>query len=225
MKILFFGRKLDKYSINIFKFLKTYDKNCTAIWSDGKSNKLNKNLKKVDFIICFRSHYILNQIQLNKASIASINFHPGTPKYRGIGCINYAILKGEKIYGTTAHIMNKKIDSGKILNIKKFKISKKDNITSILKNTHKCMYFQCLNLIKKIFKNKSNINKLIAKNKNIHWSKKIMTRKKLDNFYKIDTSISRTKLKLINKALNYKNYKPYIEIHKKKFELRNDKQK
>ena len=116
MKILFFGRYLDPYSLQLLKFLKknAYTK---VIWSDGKKNKINFKITGIfDYIICFRSNYILNNKIINKAKIAPINFHPGTPKYRGIGCTNVALLDNVKEYGSTAHLINRKIDSGKIIN-------------------------------------------------------------------------------------------------------------
>ena len=54
----------------------------------------------------------------------AINFHPGPPNYRGIGCLNFALLSNEKYYGVTAHIINEKIDNGKILSFKKFRLKK-----------------------------------------------------------------------------------------------------
>ena len=38
--------------------------------------------------------------------------------------------------------MNKKIDAGKIIDVSKIKISKKDNLESLIKKTHKNMYNQ-----------------------------------------------------------------------------------
>ena len=45
-----------------------------------------------------------------------LNFHPSTPDYRGMGCINFALLT-TKNYGSTAHLIDEKIDHGKIINV------------------------------------------------------------------------------------------------------------
>ena len=71
-------------------------------------------------IFSFRSFYILKKEFLKKCKKVAINFHPGTPDYRGIGCINFA-LNNEKYYGCTAHIINQKIDNGKIWVLKDLK--------------------------------------------------------------------------------------------------------
>ena len=126
--ILFFGRKNCKYSDNLKKFLKKKTKNLFYIESDKSKKKLNTKAllkKNYSYIICFRSFYILKKNLINKAKITAINFHPGTPKYRGSGCINYAMYNNERYYGSTCHLINEKIDSGQILDFKIFEIKKK----------------------------------------------------------------------------------------------------
>ena len=51
-----------------------------------------ENLKNnyIDYLFSYRSHLILSKKIIDKIKIAAINFHPGTPKYRGIGCTNFA---------------------------------------------------------------------------------------------------------------------------------------
>ena len=80
----------------------------------------------------------------------SINFHPATPEYRGVGGVNYAIFYKKRLFGSTCHLINSKIDSGKILNVKKFKLNKKNNLEKNLKKIYKLQYFQAKWLIKKI---------------------------------------------------------------------------
>ena len=48
----------------------------------------------------------------------AINFHPGPPEYRGVGCVNYAFFDNVKSYGCTAHRINQKIDNGPIIDVK-----------------------------------------------------------------------------------------------------------
>ena len=92
-KILFCGKKNDKYSLKIIKFLKKKKISLKFILTSSKNKitKKEKNLiysKNFDFIFSFRSHIIINIKKINKNCIP-INFHPGPPEYRGIGCINF----------------------------------------------------------------------------------------------------------------------------------------
>ena len=220
--VLFLGRYNCSYSLKIKEFLKTKSKKFQYIESRKYGEKLNKNkikLKHFDFIFSFRSFYIIKPFLLNRCKIAAINFHPGPPEYRGIGCINYAFYEKAKFYGCTAHIISKEIDKGKIINVKKFRILKEDNIESCLKKTHKISYYQAISLIKSILRNKNFIKQSIKKNNKLKWSKKIKTKKDLDNFYEIN--MKSTKQDILNKirATYTKSYKPYIFLKNKKYYL------
>ena len=211
--ILFLGRKNCNYSLKLEKFLKNYSTNLISISSKKIGDKINykkiKN-KKIDFIICFRSFILVKKNLIKKTKIAAINFHPGTPKYRGIGCINFAIFNGEKKYGTTTHLIDEKIDHGTIINVKYFKFNKKHNLKDCLDKTHKNMFLQSKKILTQIFNNQNNLKKFIKINKHQKWSKKLFKRKDLDNLYKIKSKLSKTKIELLKRATIYKNFKPEI---------------
>jgi methionyl-tRNA formyltransferase len=218
--ILYFGRKNCEYSDNLKTFLSKKSKKFYYIESKKMYEKLpNKNFLKKNFtyIICFRSFYILRKKLINKASIATINFHPGPPEYRGAGCVNYALYNNSKFYGVTSFIINEKIDNGKILDVKKFKLTKKDNVESTLNKAYKIMLEQAKTTLTFLFKDQNNLKKLIKINKQIKWSKKIKNVEDLNNFYEI--KINSTKKELLKKirATNTKSFKPYIKLHSKKF--------
>lgn len=219
MNILYFGRKSDKYSIKLYEVL-IRNSNVNVIWSNGKKNKIDFKLnKKIDFIICFRSHYLLKKKHIKLAKIAAINFHPGTPKYRGIGCINLALLKKEKIYGSTAHLMNTQIDNGKIIDVKYFKVKKNENLSDLLDRTHISMFNQSKKILNLIIKNPHALKYLIKKNNHIKWSKNFMNRKKLNDLYKIDLKKKNLDIDNIIRSLNYKHYKPIFTYNGFKFNL------
>ena len=93
----------------IIKICKKRFLNVDIFISDNKK-KVPKKLKKnrYDIIISYLSSLILPVAVLKKTKKYNINFHPGPPKYPGIGCFNYAIFNKDKFYGCTAHIMKKK---------------------------------------------------------------------------------------------------------------------
>jgi len=220
-KILFLGRENCKYSKKLSSFLIKKCKHFTFI-DNKKKFRTTINLKKqiYDYIFCFRSPIIIKNNLIKKTKIALINFHPGPPNYRGIGCVNFAVYNDEIYYGSTAHLIeNEKIDSGKIIDVKKFKIKKKYTIDKILKITHKNMYQQAIKLINKILLNNNFIQVQIKKNSKIKWSGKLYTRKELNKFYEIKKNISEKNFIRKMKSTNTKNFKPYVIIHNKKFYL------
>lgn len=89
-----------------------------------------------DYIFCFRSHLILRKPMIEAASVAAINFHPAPPEYPGSGCLNFALYENADTYGVTAHLMNEKIDNGRILAVDRFPIEPDDTVDTLLPRTH-----------------------------------------------------------------------------------------
>lgn len=222
--ILLFYNKNCNLSKKLKDYLYKNSKKCFLVDNSNPKKKVKIILKKnlyFDYIFSFRNYYILKKDIIKKANIAAINFHPGTPEYRGVGCINYALYDNAKIYGSTAHIINEKIDNGQIINIKKFKIPKNITLDACLKKTHKIMYTQAMEIFKKLktTHNAELLNKWIENHKQIKWSNKLKNRRKLDIFYKLD--LTKTKLKIENKIKSTytKDFYPYIEIKNNKYYL------
>ena len=92
-KKFYFLRKFeDKFADKIQKKLSNKTKYLKVITTDTKKVNINKKIK-FDYIFVLRSHFILKKKLINQAKYAAINFHPGPPRYRGIGCVNYAIYE------------------------------------------------------------------------------------------------------------------------------------
>tara|TARA_Y100000590_G_scaffold219798_1_gene248888 strand:- start:19944 stop:20615 length:672 start_codon:yes stop_codon:yes gene_type:complete len=218
--VLFFGRTGCKYSLKIRNFLKKKIKIVDVVISDKeKKININKYLKKnYDFIFCFRSKFILKKNLLKKSKF-SINFHPSLPKYRGVGGVNYALYKNDKFFGFTIHIMNEKVDNGKILHVDKFKINKNENINSLLSRTHKKMYNKFIGMVNKIHKDELFIYHLIKTKTKYKWSKNYYNLKDLEKFYEIkkNEKIKNLIKKIRSTVTDY--HKPYIKLHKRKFYL------
>lgn len=217
-KILIICRYEDKWSHEIVKILKKNFLNVTIFYSRSYKQKVTKKLSswKGDYILSFRSLLILPEKILNNAKIASINFHPGSPKYRGVGCLNYAVYNEEKYYGVTAHLMKKKIDYGEILKVSKFKINKIKNLDKILLLTHRKLFILARQFIRKIIENNLNIENLIKLNRE-RWVKTIKQKSDLDNFYIIDKNITKKNLQKKLRATITNKFKPFVIIHNRKF--------
>ena len=218
-KILFIGKSNDIYSKQIIKILKRRFRFLKIFLCKGKNCKPNKKILnwKGDIIFSFRSYFILSKKFINKAKICAINFHPGPPSYRGIGCVNFALSNNENIYGCTAHLMDKKIDNGKIIDYKIFKISRKNSIDQVLTKTYKTQVKQVSSVIEKLVKENFRINKLY---KNKKWSRKLYTRKELNDLYKIDININKFELQKKIRATKTKKFTPFIYLFGYKFFLK-----
>ena len=105
--------------------------------------KILKILKKRKIrLICLAGFMkILSGSFIKKFKGKILNIHPSLlPKYKGLNTHKRVLLNKEKFSGCTVHIVNSKLDSGKIIMQKKVRIIKKDNPQTlsnrILKQEH-----------------------------------------------------------------------------------------
>ena len=81
-----------------------------------------------------------------------LNIHPSLlPKYKGLNTHHRAIQNKEKYSGCTVHLVNSKLDSGKIILQKKVKLSKKETPSSLQKKILKHEHILYPRAIRKIF--------------------------------------------------------------------------
>ena len=77
---------------------------------------------------------------LNNTRMWNINFHPGSPEFPGIGCFNFAIFNSAEKFGATAHIMEPKVDTGKIIDVEYFSIdAEKENVETLSIKTYNAL--------------------------------------------------------------------------------------
>ena len=121
-------------------------KNVFIKYSTRKSfeDRLLKLLKKnnVDLICLAGFMKIISSNFIKKFYKPILNIHPSLlPKYKGLNTHNKAIQNKDEYSGATVHIVNEKLDSGKIILQKRVKILKSDSGKSlekkILKIEHK----------------------------------------------------------------------------------------
>jgi len=97
---------------------------------------------KIELICLAGFMKILSKSFIQRFNGKILNIHPSLlPKYKGLNTHSRALKNNDKYSGCTVHIVNSKLDSGKIILQKKVKIYKNDNIETlskrVLKQEHK----------------------------------------------------------------------------------------
>jgi phosphoribosylglycinamide formyltransferase-1 len=97
---------------------------------------------KIELICLAGFMKILSKSFIQKFNGKILNIHPSLlPKYKGLNTHARALKNNDKYSGCTVHLVNSKLDSGKIILQKKVKIYKNDNIETlskrVLKQEHK----------------------------------------------------------------------------------------
>ena len=126
---------------NIFKIKKkTFNFKKRYLAEKNLLVELKKNNIQLICLAGFMKILSKNFIKKFKGKI--LNIHPSLlPKYKGLNTHQRVLQNNEKYSGCTVHLVNSKLDSGKIILQSKIKISKKDTpkslATKVLKEEHK----------------------------------------------------------------------------------------
>ena len=95
-------------------------------------NELKKN--NINLICLAGFMKILSKSFIKNFKRKILNIHPSLlPKYKGLNTHKKAIKNKDKYSGCTVHFVNSKLDSGKIINQKKVRISKFDTPDTLAK--------------------------------------------------------------------------------------------
>ena len=123
------GLKFGKI-FNISKKVFNY-KNKTSAEKKIISELKNKNIN----LICLAGFMkILSKDFIKNFKGKILNIHPSLlPKYKGLNTHQRAISNSEKYSGCTVHIVNSRLDSGKIILQKRVRIAKSDTAKSLSK--------------------------------------------------------------------------------------------
>jgi methionyl-tRNA formyltransferase len=166
-----------------------------------------------DILISYISPWIIPRHVLDKTKLWNINFHPGPPNYPGIGCTNFALYNEEKIFGVTSHLMEKKVDTGKIIGVKRFNIAINETVDSLTKKSYSYMITLFYEICDYIIKN-NDIPKCNEK-----WTRIPYARKQLEELCVISPNMSKEEVKRRVRATNFPGMPgAYIKLFNYKFE-------
>ena len=117
--------KIYKIKKKVFNFKNTLSDQ--KIIHELKKNNIN--------LICLAGFMkILSKSFIKNFKGKILNIHPSLlPKYKGLNTHEKAIKNKDKYSGCTVHFVNSKLDSGKIINQKKVRISKLDTSKTLAK--------------------------------------------------------------------------------------------
>lgn len=94
-----------------------------------------------DLILSYCSRWVVPDALIQRTKLA-LNFHPGPPEYPGIGGLNWAIYEGKTTFGVTCHHIARVVDSGDIVETRRFPLLDTDNVEELFRRTH--LHLECL---------------------------------------------------------------------------------
>jgi methionyl-tRNA formyltransferase len=167
-----------------------------------------------EYIVSYLSRWVLPEHLLKKAKKAAVNFHPASPAYPGIGCNNFALYEDAAEYGVTCHHMDRRVDSGNIIAVRRFPVFPSDDVASLLSRTYTVQLALFYEIIGKIIKGED----LPVSTE--MWERAPFSRKEFNKLFNISHEMDITEVKRRIRATDYVNFKPAVHIGDFVFELK-----
>lgn len=198
--VLFVGKKNNIYCERAVELVSTVFSDCQILLGGrGEGMPDDVGWWKGDYILSYLSPWILPESLLCRAEKAAINFHPGPPEYPGIGCTNFAVYNGESRFGITCHHMLPKVDTGRIISVRRFPIYDRDSIWTLTQ--------RCYTSIEATFQ---EIVAIIAEGSSLptsseEWTRRPYKRKELDELCRITSNMPVEEVRRRIRAVSYPN--------------------
>ena len=213
--VLFLGKKNDDYTLRALEHLRLLFSDitcCLGVW--GQKLPEEASNWSGDIIISYLSRWIVPQHLLKRAKDMAINFHPATPNYPGIGCINFALYECASTYGATCHHMNKQVDTGEIIRVDRFPVYPSDSVETLLTRTYDhqlCLFYD---IVDEIYSGKP-----LPESKEV-WTRAPFSRKEFNELSVITQDMDAKEIKKRIRATLYREYKPSVIVAGHNFELK-----
>jgi methionyl-tRNA formyltransferase len=213
--LLFLGKAEDPYCARALEYCRgafaplTY---CLGKW--GEPLPAEAQSWAGDYIVSYLSRWVVPDALLKRARKAAINFHPASPEYPGIGCNNFALYEGAKEYGVTCHHMAAKVDTGRIIAVRRFPVLPEDDVAALLARTYEnqiALFFEIAPLM-------ADGKELPASTET--WTRPPFTRKQFNELFIITPELSRDEIARRVRAISYGPYQPYIDLQGYRFEYK-----
>lgn len=172
------------------------------LWERGtRSSEAPRSfsLPRYRVVLSFLSPWIVPAEVLSRSSI-SINFHPGSCDYPGIGCYNFALYEGAAEFGPVCHYMLPKVDSGQVIAETLFPLAPEDTVETLKLKTMQHMLAMFKYIIPKIAANEE-----LPVNKR-QWMRPAFTRRQLNALCEITPEMDTLEQQRRIRATTYPGY-------------------
>jgi methionyl-tRNA formyltransferase len=110
--------------------------------------------------------------------------------------------------------MADKVDTGRIIKVRRFPVHPEDGVEEILKRTYEnqmALFFEIAQIMAEGLELPTSAET---------WTRPPFSRKQFDELFRITPDMSTDEVRRRIRAISYKHWQPYIEIHGQKFEYK-----
>ncbi len=214
--ILFIGKKNDACCERAVEFVRAhFEDRQFILGSRGDPFPEGYGWQNYDYIISYLSPWIIPDWLLQRATKAALNFHPGPPDYPGIGCTNFAIYDEALSFGVTCHHMAAAVDTGNIVDVRRFPIYETDTVYSLTQRSYGHMLSMFYAVMGRI------LCGLILPESVYQWTCKPYTRAELDELCRIEPGMPEDEIKRRIQATTFPGMPgAYVVVGGERFEYK-----
>jgi methionyl-tRNA formyltransferase len=215
LSVLFLGKKNDDYCDRALKFVEDNFERVTtyySAWDEPMPEEINNWTG--DYILSYLCRWVVPLSVIQNARKEAINFHPASPEYPGIGCNNYALYEDATEYGVTCHHMAGKVDTGKIIAVKRFPVYSTDDVKSLLFRAYDFQLVLFYEVVSTI------VDRQPLPVSTETWTRQPKSRLEFNKLFEILPEMSDDEVRRRVRAVSYGVFQPTVDIGGFRFELK-----
>ena len=167
-------------------------------------------------LIAFATPVVVPRRLLDALGYGGYNFHPGPPEFPGWAASQFALYRGAREFGATAHLMVERVDAGPIVAVERFAIPPRMDVGELEKLTYVHLAKIFWRLLKPLARQSAPLAELPQR-----WSGRKGTRRDYAALCDIPPNIDKDELERRVRAFGAKSFGvvPAINLHGFRFEL------
>ena len=142
-------------------------------------------------IMAFSTNVIVPPEILRRVAYNAINFHPGPPEFPGYRPTGFALYKGARRYGVTAHYMTDRVDEGPIVGAERFPVPADAWLIDVVKEAYQRLARLALGLLPQLIQVSRPVDTLAER-----WAQTKTTRAQYDAMRRIPPDMEDAELRL-----------------------------
>ncbi|TMV47512.1 formyl transferase [Paenibacillus mesophilus] len=174
-----------------------------------------------DIGLSVRFHQILRQEHLDRFRKGVINMHGAPlPEYRGSMGNIMAILDGKDYFGVSLHLMDRGIDSGDIITVERYPITKTDTVYDLFVRSNRIGLRLIQTWLHAVMEDKVVYEDQAAACERLNYTSRTYGRKDAIKYKRIDAAMSPERIWDITRAFQFPGQEPaYLETPSGKVHL------
>lgn len=219
MRILFIGKDRDDFYFDQAKRFMQENFSDLEIVLAVPGSKLPAHVAnwRGDYLISYLCPWVIPAKLIQNLTYGAINFHPGPPEYPGSGCTNFAIYHEVKEYGVTCHYMAAKVDSGKIIAVRRFPVLPQDSVYALTQRCYVYMLELFYDMMMRILRGES------LPESGESWRREAYRMKDFHALRRITADMDPLEIRRRIRAASYPGYEgAYLEVAGAKFVYQED---